>query len=61
MNRAKWVKNITVIDPDTGLEVEVGIYKTCSGGIIGIDASYLEQDVGPVYCPFNGCELELEE
>jgi hypothetical protein len=42
-----------VIDPDTNLEVEVEIRKLESGGMVGIDGSWLEQDVGPVYSPYD--------
>jgi hypothetical protein len=41
--RAKFVKDITVIDPDTLGEVQIGIYKHENGGMFGIDASYADQ------------------
>jgi hypothetical protein len=41
--RAKFVKEITVIDPDTQGEVQIGIYKHQNGGMFGIDASYVDQ------------------
>lgn len=50
---AVFVEEITVRDPDTGNDVEVAIYKLEGGGMIGIDSSYLSQDVGPVYSPFD--------
>jgi len=60
--KAKWVAAITVVDPDSDGEVELGIYKLETGGMVAIDGSYLEQDVGPVYSPFDkGVELELED
>lgn len=60
--KTKFVKEVIVIDPDTGNEVGVGIYKLeTGGGMIGIDSSYLEQDVGPVYSPFDeNIELEID-
>ena len=43
IHRAKFVKDITVIDPDTLGEVQIGIYKHENGGMFGIDASYADQ------------------
>ena len=59
--KAKQVAELSVTDPDSGAEVHVGIFKLETGGMIGIDSSYVEQDVGPVYSPFDrGAELELD-
>jgi hypothetical protein len=60
--KAKYVADITVIDPDTMGPVEVTIYKdNNSGGMFGIDSSYLLtlSDVDPVNNPFNGDEIYL--
>lgn len=59
MNTAKFVKEITVIDPDTGGEVEMEVYKHQGGGMFAVDSSYLEQvhddDSYPVIPdPFTG-------
>ena len=43
MNSAKYVSDITVIDPDTDGEVYVTIFKHEGGGMFGIDASFIEQ------------------
>lgn len=43
MKQAKFVKEITVIDPDSNLPVEISIYKHENGGMFGIDSSYIEQ------------------
>lgn len=43
MNNAKFVKEITVIDPDSKGEVQMEIYKHQGGGMFAIDSSYLEQ------------------
>jgi len=51
--KSKYVTTITVTDPDSKLDVEVEIRKLESGGMVGIDGSYLEQDVGPVYSPYD--------
>jgi len=40
---AKFVKEITVIDPDSKGEVQLAVYKHENGGMFAIDASYLEQ------------------
>ncbi len=42
---------VTVKDPDSNLDVDVQIIKEEGGAMIGVDASYLEQDVGPVISP----------
>ena len=59
----KFVKHITVPDPDTRLPVELEIRKDLvTGAMVGIDGSYLEQDVGPVYDPYTrGEELEIPD
>ncbi len=43
MNKANYVADITVIDPDTLGEVEVTIFKHPNGAMFGIDASFIEQ------------------
>ena len=43
MQKAKYVKVVTVIDPDSKLEVEVSIYKHENGGMFGIDGSFVDQ------------------
>lgn len=59
MNAAKYFEEIVVTDPDTGGLVEVDMFiHQQSGGIFGIDASYLDQcfddDEDPVIDdPFN--------
>lgn len=55
MNRitARQISVITVTDPDSHLPVEVAIYKDdSSGAMFGVDASFIEQEAGPVYSPF---------
>jgi len=41
--KAKWFKDITVVDPDTGGEVELSLYKHETGGIFALDFSYIDQ------------------
>lgn len=44
MNTAKFVKTITVTDPDSGSPVDLSVYKhNQSGGMFAIDSSYLDQ------------------
>jgi len=40
---AKFVNEITVIDPDTKGEVQLSVYKHQNGGMFAMDSSYLEQ------------------
>ena len=57
MIQAKWISDIAIIDPDTKEVVEVSMFKHDSGGIFGIDASFIEQmcsDNNPtINDPFN--------
>ncbi len=43
MNTAKFVKEITVQDPDTGGDVELSIYKHECGGMFAVDSSFIDQ------------------
>lgn len=43
MSKAKFIKEITVIDPDTKSEVNLSIYKHEGGGIFGVDSSFINQ------------------
>lgn len=47
------VCSVTVTDPDSGLPVEVEIYKLATGGMVGVDGSWLAADEGPTYSPFD--------
>jgi hypothetical protein len=40
---SKFVKEITVIDPDTKGEIQLAVYKHCNGGMFAIDSSYIDQ------------------
>ena len=60
--KTKYVTKVTVIDPDSGGEVEVEIRKMETGAMVGIDGSYREQDVGPVYSPYDkGVKLNIPD
>ena len=41
--RAKFVTEITVIDPDTKMKIELAVYKHENGGMFAIDSSFVEQ------------------
>ena len=58
--KAKFVKEVEVIDPDTGKIINIAIYKEEHGGMIGIDSSYIEQEITPLVSPFGNGKLELE-
>lgn len=59
INTAKLISEIFVIDPETKSEVLVSMFKhEQSGGMFGIDASFIEQnfdddDIPTVADPFN--------
>ena len=53
---------VTVTDPDSRLPVEVAIIKLETGGMVGVDASFLSNTDEPVYSPFDfGTEINVEE
>jgi hypothetical protein len=43
MKKAFFVKEITVIDPDSKGEVELSVYKHENGGMFAVDSSFLDQ------------------
>jgi len=60
--KMKYVMHITIIDPDTQLPVEVQIYKMESGGMVGIDTSFIHNTDLPMYSPYDlGVEIEEAE
>jgi len=62
MIKSKHVTKIAVIDPDTKAVVDVEIRKLETGGMVGIDGSWLENDVGPVYSPYDlNEEIEIPD
>lgn len=69
MKKANFVKEVVVTDPDTGGEVSVSIFKDeSSGGMFGVDSSYIEQtfdedDDAVVNSPLTflrDCKVELK-
>lgn len=64
---AKFIKEITVVDPDSGGDVAIAVFKhNQSGGMFAIDSSFLEQctdedEAAMIADPFNNDSLvELE-
>ena len=59
-SKARQFATIPVTDPDTGELVDVALLKIETGAIVGIDASFLEQEVGPIMSPYDeDDELDL--
>ena len=59
--KTKQVREIDVIDPDSGWPVSITILKLETGGMVGIDSSFLENTELSVYSPFDETtELEVE-
>lgn len=52
MKKAKFVSELTTIDPDTGNDVKLSIYKHQNGGMFAIDSSYVEQNFEDDEYPF---------
>ena len=44
---------VTVIDPDSGGEVEVEIRKTESGAMVGLDGAFLQQSDDEPFSPYD--------
>jgi len=43
---ATFVKEVTVIDPDSTWEVELSVFKHSNGGMFAIDSSFIVQEMG---------------
>jgi len=62
MLRTRFVGLVTITDPDTQCPVEIEIRKLETGALVGLDGSFLAQDVGPVFSPYDdGEELEISD
>jgi len=60
--KTKNVSTVTVTDPDSKLPVDIQILKMESGAMVGIDASFIEQDTGDIYSPYDKyAYLEINE
>lgn len=43
MNKAYWITEVTVFDPESGGQVQLSVYKHQNGGMFAVDSSYIEQ------------------
>lgn len=60
--KTKFVTVIVVTDPETKQPVEIEIRKMATGPMVGIDGSWLEQDVGDTHSPYDpGVLLDIPE
>lgn len=58
--KTKYVETCPVIDPDTEGQVEVEIRKLETGGMVGIDTSWLASGERPTYSPYDeAVELDI--
>lgn len=56
-----YVTSVNVVDPDSKAIVNVIIAKMETGGMIGIDASFLENTEENVYSPYDkGVKLNVD-
>ncbi len=61
MIKGRFIKTITVTDPDSNAPVEVDLFKLNTGGIVGIDASFISNTDEPIYSPFDkNIQLDLD-
>lgn len=59
--KGKFVKVVIIRDPDSKLDVNVQIFKLETGGMIGIDESFIANTDEPIFSPFDlGVELDLD-
>ena len=59
LSTAKYITEVQISDPDSNMPVNVAIYKESTGGMFGVDSSYVEQEIGKVFSPIGNGELEL--
>lgn len=61
MINTKYVTAIKVIDPDTDEVVEIEIRKMATGGMVGLDGSFLDQmsDDDDLFSPYDRNERIL--
>ncbi|GAB3975970.1 hypothetical protein GCM10028806_34720 [Spirosoma terrae] len=58
--KAQFIQEVTVMDPDSNLPVEITIYKEQAGGMFGVDSSYLTDTDDPVHSPFGNGILDMD-
>ena len=50
---AKYITEVQIIDPDSNMPVNVAIYKESTGGMFGVDSSYVEQEIGDSFFSYR--------
>jgi hypothetical protein len=59
-DNATWVGDVYVTDPDSGNDIGVSIYKdVVSGGMFGVDSSYIEQVDDVVWNPLRKSATQI--
>lgn len=56
--QAKYIKNISVIDPDTNVDVELIIFKEDSGLMFAIEAIFPNDE--PILSPYGNGTIEVD-
>lgn len=59
--KAKFVKEISVVDPDSGGEVNIAVFKCENGGMFALDSSFIVQvlpDGGECFIPDPFADIE---
>ena len=60
--KGKQITEFSVRDPDSKAIVHITVIKLETGGMIGIDSSFLSNTDEPVYSPFDkNIEIDLED
>lgn len=60
--KMKFIRQLTVEDPDSHLDVEISIFKLETGGMVGLDSSFLMNTDEPIYSPYDfGEQIEESE
>lgn len=62
MGNANYVAEVTVLDPDSHLPVQLAIYKCANGAMFGVDSAFIVglSDDDPVSSPFTGELIMLQ-
>lgn len=57
----KYIDELEVTDPDSGLPVHITIVKMETGGMVGVDSSFLDNTDLPVFSPYDrNIELDVD-
>lgn len=62
MIKGKQIAEFSLTDPDTMGQVHIAVIKLETGGMIGIDSSFLANTDEPIYSPFDkNVQIDLED